>query len=99
MDPVDVIQLVFAGTAALIFGRVGLAVARYVERRLSGSHTANLEAESRLRTLEDECAQLRHEVSELHERQDFTERILAAPPEHTARAGSGATSAPPNDPE
>jgi hypothetical protein len=99
MDPVNVIQLVFAGTAALIFGRVGLAFARYVERRLSGSHSAHQEAESRLRALEDECAQLRLEVGELHERQDFTERLLAAPPEHTVRAGSGATSARPNAPE
>ena len=34
MDPVNIIQLVFAGTTVLVLGRVGLAVARYLERRL-----------------------------------------------------------------
>ena len=76
MDPVNVIQLGFAGTSVLVFGRLGFALARYVERRLSGSQDANQGAENRLRAVEDECTLLRHELSELQERQDFTERVL-----------------------
>jgi hypothetical protein len=76
MDPINVIQLVFAGTAALVLGRLGFALAGYVERRLSGSQDANLGAENRLRAVEDECTLLRQELSELQERQDFTERVL-----------------------
>ena len=76
MDPVNVIQLVFAGITALVLGRVGFALARYVERRLSGSQGPTQEAEIRLRTVEDECILLRQELSELQERQDFTERLL-----------------------
>ena len=76
MDPINVIQLVFAGTSALVFGRLGFALARYVERRLSGSQDANQGSETRLRAVEDECTLLRQELSELQERQDFTERVL-----------------------
>jgi hypothetical protein len=76
MDPVNVIQLVFAGTTALVLGRMGFALARYVERRLAGTQGASHETESRLRAVEDECSLLRQELSELHERQDFTERVL-----------------------
>jgi hypothetical protein len=76
MDPVDVIQLVFAGTTALVLGRIGLALARYVERRLSGRQDAAPGADNRLRAVEDECTLLRQELSELQERQDFTERVL-----------------------
>jgi hypothetical protein len=36
------------------------------------------EADSRLAALEEEVAQLRHEVSETQERLDFTERLLAS---------------------
>jgi hypothetical protein len=76
MDPVNVIQLVFAGTTALVLGRMGLALARYVERRLAGPQSADPEAESRLLAVEDECTLLRQKLSELQERQDFTERVL-----------------------
>ena len=84
MDPVNVIQLVFAGTTAIVFGRLGFALARYVERRLSGGQGPHQEAESRLRAVEDECSLLRQEMSELQERQDFTERVLHQGP---ARGG------------
>ena len=46
MDPVSVIQLGFAGTSVLVLGRLGFALARYVERRLSGSQDANQGAET-----------------------------------------------------
>jgi hypothetical protein len=73
MDPVNVIQLVLAGTSVLILGRVGFALARYCERRLAGSRGP--EVGSRLQAVEDECTLLRQELSELRERQDFTERL------------------------
>jgi hypothetical protein len=79
MDPVNIIQLAFAGTAVLVLGRVGFAVAWYLERRLSGAPTPSPEGEDRLRAVEDECALLRHELSELQDRQDFTERVLQDP--------------------
>ena len=79
MDPVNIIQLALAGTTVLVLGRVGLAVARYLERRLSGAQIPNPEGEVRLRAVEDECALLRHELSELQERQDFTDRVLQDP--------------------
>ena len=76
MDPVNVIQLVFAGTTAVVLGRLGFAMARYFERRLSASQGPTQEAERRLRAVEDECVLLHQELSELQERQDFTERLL-----------------------
>jgi hypothetical protein len=75
MDPVNVIQLVLAGTSVLVLGRMGFALARYFERRLAGSQGRSPEAESRLRAVEDECTLLRQELSELRERQEFTERL------------------------
>ncbi len=80
MDPVDIMQLVFAGTTALVLGRVGLAMARFLERRLSGTPGLGPETEDKLRAVEDECAMLRQELSELQERQDFTERVLHQDP-------------------
>jgi hypothetical protein len=76
MDPANVIQLAFAGTAVFIFGRLGLALARHVERRLSGTRSGDQQTDSRLRAVEDECTLLRQELSELQERHDFTERLL-----------------------
>ena len=80
MDPINLIQLMFAGAAVIVFGRVGFAFSRYIERRLSGAPAQAHEAESRLQAVEAECTLLRQELSELQERQDFTERVLQAPP-------------------
>ena len=79
MDPVNAIQLVLAGTSVLVLGRVGFALARYLERRLAGSQGGGPEIESRLRTVEDECTLLRQELTELRERQEFTERLHQGP--------------------
>jgi hypothetical protein len=76
MDLGDVTQLVLLATTALVFGRVGLALARLIERRSSAGSGVAAEAEDRLRTVEDECLSLRRELAELQERQDFTERAL-----------------------
>jgi hypothetical protein len=80
MDPGDLTQLIAVITAALVFGRVGLAFSRMIERRGSPSPALPDEAEDRIRNLEGECATLRQEVAELQERQDFTERALLHDP-------------------
>jgi hypothetical protein len=80
MDLGDVTQLVLLATTALVFGRVGLALARLIERRSSAGSGVAAEAEDRLRTVEDECLALRRELAELQERQDFTERALLHDP-------------------
>ncbi|HYC32730.1 MAG TPA: hypothetical protein VEB59_10620 [Gemmatimonadales bacterium] len=75
MDIYELTQIMIVITTGLVFGRLGLALARRIERRPAGTPD-HAEAE-RLRAVEDECAQLRREVAELQERQDFTERLLA----------------------
>ena len=76
MDLGDITQLVLVATTALVLGRVGLALARLIERRSSGQSGVPEKTEERLRVLEDECLTLRQELTELQERQDFTERAL-----------------------
>jgi hypothetical protein len=76
MDLGDITQLVLVATTALVLGRVGLALARLIERRSSGQSGVPEETGERLRVLEDECLTLRQELTELQERQDFTERAL-----------------------
>ena len=76
MDLGDITQLVLVATTALVLGRVGLALARLIERRSSGQPGESQETGERLRVLEDECLTLRQELTELQERQDFTERAL-----------------------
>jgi hypothetical protein len=80
MDLGDLTQLVLVATTALVLGRVGLAFARLIERRSTGGSALNPAAEDRLRILEEECTLLRHELSELQDRQDFTERALLHDP-------------------
>ena len=76
MDLGDITQLVLVATTALVLGRVGLALARLLERRASGKPSSSADAEDRLRVLEEECNLLRQELTEVQERQDFTERAL-----------------------
>jgi hypothetical protein len=76
MDLGDITQLVLVATTALVLGRVGLALARLIERRSSGQPGVPEETGERLRVLEDECLTLRQELTELQERQDFTEGAL-----------------------
>lgn len=80
MDLGDITQLVLVATTALVLGRVGLALARLIERRSSRTPAPPPDAEDRLRALEEECTFLRQEVTELQERQDFTERALLHDP-------------------
>ena len=84
MNLIEVVQLLVAGTGVVLLGRVGFALTRWVERRLNHP-TLGADAEERLRVLEEECSGLRQEVTELQERQDFTERaLLPAPPSRVA---------------
>jgi hypothetical protein len=94
MDLGDITQLTFVATTALIMGRVGWALARFIDRRAPRAPGLPEEAAERLRVLEDEQLALRQELAELLERQDFTERALlqerrglgqAPPPSHPDR--------------
>jgi hypothetical protein len=80
MDLGYLTQLVLVATTALVLGRVGLAFARLIERRSSAASALNPDSEDRLRVLEEECTLLRQELSELQDRQDFTERALLHDP-------------------
>ncbi|MBA3258854.1 MAG: hypothetical protein H0T68_05225 [Gemmatimonadales bacterium] len=80
---VEAVRITLIATAGLVFARMGLALARRIERRPSLDPGLNPAAEDRLRVLEEESLLARQELAELHERQDFTERLLqsrAAPP-------------------
>jgi hypothetical protein len=76
MNAYDVTQILLIATAGLVFARFGLALARRVETRSSAQAGLEPAAEDRLRALEEECVILRQELSEVQERQDFTERLL-----------------------
>jgi hypothetical protein len=76
MDLGDITQLAFVATITLVFGRIGWSFARLIDRRAARQPTLSDEAAERIRTLEEEQLALRQEVSELQERQDFTERAL-----------------------
>ena len=76
MDLGDITQLVLVATSALVLGRLGLALARLIERRSSSQPGLSGEVGARFLALEDECLSLRQELTELQERQDFTERAL-----------------------
>jgi hypothetical protein len=80
MDLGNITQLVLVATTALVMLRVGVALARLIERRASGKPGLPPEADDRLRLLEEECTALRHELAEIQERQDFTERALLQDP-------------------
>jgi hypothetical protein len=86
MDPGDLTQLIFVVTSALVMGRVGLALARLIERRSSAPQGLAAESEERIRAVEDECLTLRRELAELQERQDFAERALLHDPARAAPA-------------
>ena len=90
MDPGDFTQFVLVITTALVLGRVGLALARLIERRPSGKAALTPEAETRLRAVEEECTTLRQELTEVQERQDFTERALLQDPSRARAAGQPA---------
>jgi hypothetical protein len=86
MDLGDVTQLVLVATTALVVGRVGLALARLIERRASATPALTPETEERLQALEAECSAFHQELTDLQERQDFTERALLQEPARARRS-------------
>ena len=76
MDIYEITQIMAVVTTGLVFARLGLALARRVERRPAKPAAPAAVGDAQLRALEDECVILRRELSELQERQDFTERLL-----------------------
>jgi hypothetical protein len=76
MDLGDITQLALVATTVLVFGRVGWALARLIDRRSSADPGVQTELAERLRTLEDDHRTVRQELAEIQERQDFTERAL-----------------------
>lgn len=75
MDLGDLTQLTFVATTALILSRLGWSLARLIDRR-STAQGLSADTTERLRALEDDHAMLRQDLTELQERQDFTERAL-----------------------
>ncbi len=73
MDLVAITQLTLVATTALVLGRIGWSLARWIDRRGARQPTESAE---RLQLLEDEQLALRQELAELQERQDFAERAL-----------------------
>jgi hypothetical protein len=89
MNVIEVTQVLLVATGAILLGRVGWALTRWLERRLNAPRLTS-EAADALQSLEDECARLGQEVSELQERQDFTERaLLTDPAPHRVAAPEG----------
>ena len=76
MDIYDITQITLVLSAGLVIARVGMALARRIERRPELDPRLDAAAEERLRALEEESSILRHELQELYQRQDFTERLL-----------------------
>jgi hypothetical protein len=77
-----VLTLISVGvlSLALVLGPVGRAIARRIEGKGLGDpkHIAMLED---LASREDDTTELRRELSELQERVDFAERLLAQRPD------------------
>jgi hypothetical protein len=86
MDPGDFTQMIVILTGAMVMGRIGLALARMIERRSAPPSGLAAESEERIRAVEDECLTLRREIAELQERQDFAERALLHDPARPAPA-------------
>jgi hypothetical protein len=86
----DILAIVFlfgGGTlAAVAFSPIGRALADRIRGRIAGPDTTADVAELR-DTMTAEMQGLRQEVSELAERLDFTERLLAKQREALPRAG------------
>ena len=76
MDLGEISQLAVVATITLVFGRIGWSLARLIDRRSSRASSVSDDAAERIRSLEEEHMALRQELSELQERQDFTERAL-----------------------
>lgn len=90
MDLGDITQLTLVATAALVIGRIGWSLARLIDRRTLRSPALSDEAAERIGLLEQEQLALRQELTELQDRQDFTERALLREPHRPSPGAPGA---------
>jgi hypothetical protein len=75
------VVLVLVATVAFVAGRAGLGLARTLECHFTEQRGFTPEATARLLLLEDECAALRRELTEVKDRQDFMDTLfLQRPP-------------------
>ena len=73
--------------AFIAFGPIGRAIAANIHRR--GVPSPGVEVLDQVDTLENRIEGLQQQVSELAERQDFTERLVAKTREKPALGGGG----------
>jgi ubiquinone biosynthesis protein UbiJ len=77
MDPGDVMAFVALMTALGVLGVAFSPIGRALAERLRGKGREPAIDPAELDALQDELANVRRQVAELAERQDFTERLLA----------------------
>ncbi|HVH69428.1 MAG TPA: hypothetical protein VM716_16275 [Gemmatimonadales bacterium] len=85
--PIVVLVVVFIGLRWVFRSPVGEALAERIRQRMSRRGAAAGEDPQRVAALESQVAQLQGQVSELAERVDFTERMLADRRERKLGAG------------
>ncbi|HEY7479247.1 MAG TPA: hypothetical protein VH680_01925 [Gemmatimonadales bacterium] len=80
MDLGDIMEgllvLVLVATAAFVAGGAGWRLARALECHFTEHRGFSPEARARLLLLEDECATLRRELTEVKDRQDFMDSLF-----------------------
>jgi hypothetical protein len=95
MDLGDLVEglvlLVLVATVAFVAGGAGWVLTRTLESHFTEHRGFTSEAKARLLLLEDECATLRRELTEVKDRQDFMDglflqRPLLAPPRPLGQA-------------
>jgi hypothetical protein len=87
MTPLVALLLVFLGVRWLLRSPVGDAFAERIRHRGQGRWGAVGEDPQRVAALEEQVSQLQGQVSELAERLDFAERMLAERGERKLGAG------------
>lgn len=76
----DLLALLFVAVAAVLLVRAGWVLVRITEGRFARHRGFSREAENRVLLLEEECASLRRELTDLKDRQDFTEGLFLSGP-------------------
>jgi hypothetical protein len=90
MDLGDVMEgllvLVLVASTAFVAGGAGWRLARTLECHFTDQRGFTPEARARFLLLEDECATLRRELTEVKDRQDFMDSLFLQPPPDTRLA-------------
>jgi hypothetical protein len=87
MSPLVGLLLLFIGVRWLLRSPVGEALAERIRHRAQGRWGAGGDDPQRMAALEEQVSQLQGQVSELAERLDFAERMLAERRERKLGAG------------